>query len=582
MNKKFPKFLAVSLLAAFGVVACDDIEARPNKNGNGDDVQVIKFKDVDVYGNNYQSVNDNIHGTITEATLDSLLNTYATRMVGAFNRNAAKIYAKKITINGQEIDGNTLVTLEDVVYDQSKVTDFVKEYKIYEVLKEDGTHDTAKEYEYIKARYENIQNAINTKMFLKLKSAVTNYKFDEQAYLQSLYIAGSKVQNPYKLADVPYTKDLVLVPEIEVEDIFTYPVLHKEHYSSDTNTYIEDEILPEIYSDLLTQQYILEKQDSILGSSYARKVNYVAIPYGDIDNALYAKQLVEGFVTKYLLTSNTTDIKDAFKLLSSTWNGAFMGENNIEQSAEWNLLKTVGLVDRLTVGGIVKQTEGKYYLDGSAYGTLVEDYAKWDVNPRKSINTEDYTNSNTHVKEIGFQLDQTQISLKDYTGSGWYVKANDTSNLSASVQERLYNLLVASGINNETSSVLTKDNEGVWSDTETNKFVTKFTYDNNNEAYFLRTGSRKVNEEAYQDIIFNDTSSNSYYIVNVEEAVSPNYMKNCTDYATKLSVLELLSTSDSYVDLATKYWLEKCDIQYHDQSVYDYFEENYPELFEDD
>ena len=581
MKNKFPKFLVISLLATFGIVACDDIEARPNADGNSDTTQVISFKDREVFGNTYESINNLIHGTLNDQVLNEILNVYAVNMIAPFNRNAAKIYADKIEINGQPVDGATLLTLEDVVNNNGKIADFVSQYPIYEVLKEDGSHDAAKELEYVKARYASIEDSINKQLFGKLRNAVENYKFDEQEFLRSLFTDGAKVQNPYTLAPGSFTKDLVIVPEIEVEDVFT-EVLHKEYYTSDTNTYIEEDILPGIYGQICTQQYILEKQDSLLGSSYARKINYVAVPYGDINNALYAQRLVEGFVTDYLLTDSVTDIHDAFNLLSSVWNGAFMGEDNVTATEEWQLLQTLGLVNTLSVGGIIKQADGKYYIDGSAYGKLVEDYALYDVNPRKSVNTEDYTGSNSYVREIGFEQSRIQISLKDYSSEGWYIKSNDSSNLTTSVQERLYNLLVASGMNNGTTSVLSKDDAGNWTDTETNKFVTKFSYGEGRDAYFLRTGVRKVNEEAFQDIIFNDTGSSTYYIVNIEEAISPNSMKNCTDYDTILAVLDLLSANDTYTNLATKYFLEKCEIKYHDQSVYDYFKENHPELFDDE
>ena len=91
MKNKFPKFLVISLLATFGIVACDDIEARPNADGNSDTTQVISFKDREVFGNTYESINNLIHGTLNDQVLNEILNVYAVNMIAPFNRNAAKI-----------------------------------------------------------------------------------------------------------------------------------------------------------------------------------------------------------------------------------------------------------------------------------------------------------------------------------------------------------------------------------------------------------------------------------------------------------------------------------------------------------
>ena len=45
-------------------------------------------------------------------------------------------------------------------------------------------------------------------------------------------------------------------------------------------------------------------------------------------------------------------------------------------------------------------------------------------------------------------------------------------------------------------------------------------------------------------------------------------------------VAKILAENDSYVTLAQKHWLEKMDLEYHDEVVYDYFKDNFPDLFD--
>ena len=42
-----------------------------------------------------------------------------------------------------------------------------------------------------------------------------------------------------------------------------------------------------------------------------------------------------------------------------------------------------------------------------------------------------------------------------------------------------------------------------------------------------------------------------------------------------------MASGDTYRNSAYLYYLEQLDIQYHDQSIYDYMLETYPDLFEE-
>ena len=581
-NKKLGKFLAVSCLLACGLAACDDIEARPSVNN--DDKAVLAFKDdAAVFGNNYKDLNDSYHGSLASQVLDNVLYTYAINVVGAYDATIAGTYAKKVTSNGNEIKASEIVTLADVVASDSKLADFVKAHPAYNV------GDAAAQKAFVEARYNAMKDAAAKKMFAKLGSATENNKFNEYELLVSLYEGDGKgkVTNPYTMSDADkatLTKDFIVKPDVKAENVFKDNILHESFYG----TYVDDVIMPDIYRDALVQQYIFENQEKSLGSSSARKINYVSIKYDDLDESLYAGKLVKGFVENYLIKDNA-DVVGAFNLLSSTWNGEFMNATHDEvvASNEWKLLADVDLVEanptNLNDGkgaDIIDVKNGQYYVKGSTYGDLVEDYAKLDPNPAKSNASRDYTGGNKYVAKIGFDLESEKIGLEDHVTDGWFIKSSsEISSLPDSIKSRLFNLSVATGKNGGTAAEITKDANGIKVG-EGNKYVAK-----NGNNYFLRSSNLKANQKDYETVIFHDTSAHTYYIVNVEEAVSANYMNNDAaknNYALRIDVASLLSSNDTNVTLSKEHWLEKCDISFHDQSVYDYFESNFPDLFGDE
>lgn len=584
-NKKFGKFLAISCLLACGLAACDDIEARPSiKN---DDKAVLAFteKVTDSYGNNYKDLNNNYHGNLASQVLDNVLYTYAINVVGAYDATIAGTYAKRVTSNGNAIDATKIITLADVVASDSKLADFVKEHPAYNV------GDVAAQKAFVEARYNAMKDAAAKKMFSKLSSATENNKFNEYELLVNLYEGDGKgkVTNPYTMSETDkasLTKDLIVKPEVKAENVFKDGILHENFYG----TYIDDVIMPDIYRDALVQQYIFENQEKSLGTSNARKINYVSIKYDDLEESLYAEKLVKGFVENYLIKDNA-DVVGAFNLLSSTWNGEFMNKDTTAEilaTNEWKLLSDLKLVKENSVEDysenlkIIEEKNSNYYIKGSSYGDLVEDYAKLDPNPAKSNASRDYTGGNKYVAKIGFDLESEKIGLEDHVTDGWVIKSsNEVSSLPDSIKSRLFNLSVATGKNKATSAEITKDAAGKIEVSEGNKYIAK-----NGNNYFLRNSNLKANQKDYETVIFHDTSAHTYYIVNIEEAVSANYMTDDAgaknNYALRIDVASLLSSSDTNVTLSKEHWLEKCDISFHDQSVYDYFVSNFPDLFEDD
>ena len=100
-----------------------------------------------------------------------------------------------------------------------------------------------------------------------------------------------------------------------------------------------------------------------------------------------------------------------------------------------------------------------------------------------------------------------------------------------------------------------------------------------------------LNDDSNPIFVYDD--GNAYYIVQVLEAAKDSKLRNssASNYATTRGqefmdsvvdeIAKLVGSTGSYSTLSKNHWLEKMDLLYHDQEVYDYFESNYPDLFED-
>ena len=108
--------------------------------------------------------------------------------------------------------------------------------------------------------------------------------------------------------------------------------------------------------------------------------------------------------------------------------------------------------------------------------------------------------------------------------------------------------------------------------------------------YYLKVASKESTAKPEDDILFK--VDGKYYIIQIEEAVSGSKLaKNSETYEGDETnpdkkqeiineVARVVASKDTYQTLSTKHWLEKAAIKYHDTKIYDYFKDNYPELFD--
>ena len=597
------RFLLVALLGVFGLTACsNDIASYPE-----DGAILPPSQGQTIYDNELSEIYESIRDrSLASDVLDKLLYEYANTIFGRYTSSAPS-YVK---------DVENEVTLKAIVEsgDANKKTEFVKAHKGFWANSTIPENPTAAEVATAVARLEAIYNAVEDRIAEALYNKISggSYSehnlFSERKFLASLFFDGKKVAD-YKTATT--TEDIVLVPEIEAHEVFTKGVLHKENYYSDANTYAIDENIESIYRELLIEQYITDESYTTLGRSYARKVNVLSLSV-DSDNKGDVPALVN------YLVENVIASKDGANRLIIPADDRH-GEETVK-----NLYAQVAKImkglpeyfdgtnpDNALAKSIVDDLYSKYklfgdtaaftadpdsrYLTSTAYGSMMKDYLKIkeDLVLTNSSVESSFTGSGAYTIAQGKEYKEREIELKSYTTTGWHLKNGGLSSLPDSIRNRLFNLSVASALDSNSLVDRTSADWNYEAEQKANKYVAKV-----NNAYFLKAETVE-DSSSNRDLYFYDSSSSTYYFVQIIEAVNPaklsldgtgRYSVIYKDGDTNNDILqetiarevcEQVAKISSYSGLAKDHWLKEMSLEYHDTTIYDYFKENYPDLFED-
>jgi len=625
MQNKALKICTLGVLSVLGLCACDEIVAKPS-DYNSEIVTVDGFNQT-IYNDIMSVIYDQIHdGGIGGDVLQEILFEYATSVVGKYNiavkdaRDSAKQAKDEITLkkanHGITVTGLGTKTFLANADAQKFIDDHKAYWSIDPATGKRDTSDSGKQLEYarVKAKWATIEERIAEKMYNDYTSGsyADRSLYSEWMYLRNLDSSLYSVQSPY----VGFPEDkkgysTFISPDVEPSQVFTANILTRSYYQTTAsydadeapvgatlNTYVEDQLIPDIYRQLLVEQYLYDNSYNTLGGSYARKVNIIKIA----DNANYtkaAKSLMEYEVslinaqpagTTLDVDSKNNNFEEeglaAFKDISKIWTGVDL---TTEQEAVLTLLSKQN-------GFTSKTVKGESYWGGTEYGKVMDDFAKIKIDDKLNESTieSDFTASGTYTVETGKEIKRLQTKGNDHTTNGWFIKNGGLSDLPESIRTRLFSVGV--------SNALDLKNPEQYDRYSYESSSWKYDKDNDYNSYVARINGRfylkndKVlaedNEEGYKDVLFYDTSSSTYYIVQVLEAVTTSKLSKTStksysqirgiDKMTEIinDILKVVGTGESYATTSTKYWLEKAGISYHDQAVYDYFKSNYPDLFD--
>ena len=653
------KITALALLSAFALTACDDdIIAKPT--GYDDNSPVVSLNTT-VYNNDFTDIYDSIReGSLPSDVLDELLYQYSVSVFGNYNKVTASAFKNQfgdITLkqavnsykNGDKSDADKFIKAHKAYWTKNKDGKRVDDTN-HEVKDPDNAAPSMSEYARLEKKWSTIEERIAKKLYASISNGSYSERnvFEEERFVRSL---ATSIE--HKVRQIDSESKLfkgVLTPAVEDYDIFDEEkgktkdingnmdhILHRENYQSHADlkddqeskdqdaTYVEDEIIPDIYRQLLVEQYILDESYDTLGRTSARHISVLAIN----KNASYAKgavNLMNTFINDVIFNNDRTyDIDlDIFKIVSNAWIGTFMDDVNYNAASTdgkptpWSLMNAAVGEDYLKdspKSGDEYLSASKKYFQGTDFGEMMEEMEKLSNNPHLSENESTYTGNNAYSIETGKKIEKSKLELKDYTSTGWYIKSTGAGSLPDAIKNQLFDINVANAFNNKDSEkancVEYKFENNEW---KTNEWTAEQNQENSENKlgslinvvgkikgqYFLRNTTRVKGTPVQNDILFENDGT--YYIVLVEDAIRSTNLKKIDlteveqagltpeQIAAKFSQLEtyideivqLVADNDTYKTLSKKHWLEEMDLKYHDQKVYDYFKSNFPELFEDD
>ena len=528
---------------------------------------------------------------------------YSVSVFGRYNKSAKPTSLEEATL--EEVVAQ-IVKDEDgkvtgVAADHAALDAFIENHKAYWTTNNSGERVAESErglteYARVQAKWDTIEDRISRAFYTAISGAYKNDRgyFSEKKYLQELRSQMKHVANYSKLEDarmILESDKVVVTPDVQEEAVFTTKVkgdktlLNRLNYQDAENgvTYIEDEIIPTIYRDLLVEQYLLDESYNNLGRSAARKVNVIAINTNS-NNDKAANYLMKYFVrngisdTSATGRANVIDIED-FKAVSNAYKGLVDGTDHNAY---------LDKVNEKFDGAFPYDSTNKFYV-GTDYGDMMANYIKIkdDINTTDNSQESDFTGSYTHTIEVGKEIKENEIKRNDYVTDGWFVKSGSVGDLPDSIKSRLFNIGIANVLDTESAATdrFVKGEGDEYSyvvPQDESKLIAKI-----NGKYYLKVSSKQSGALEQDDILFNENGK--YYVVQVEEAVSGSKLaKESTapkyDVSKKEDIINevarVVANNDTYKSASTKHWLEQAEIKYHDTKIYDYFKENYPDLFD--
>lgn len=421
----------------------------------------------------------------------------------------------------------------------------------------------------------------------------------------------------------------------DLADIKT--VVHVENYQE----YLEKKVLRDIYSEKLIEEYVLQNKYSTLGRAYARQASYVKLAYSN-ENKVFASKLLRHYADQVIYAGADADEEK----VANTWrgledlvfdaNGVLTeikpGENysadtqiaaSFAKTSVLTKLKDEGYItgadvdaqaknlaeDVLGLDSVDDMAEElvvlKYeYIKESKVGALLERYfkamravidgANHIAQTKDQTELDSFTGTNAHSRVKGLKDELSKLVLEDYTADEWGLKNGGFSDLPSNVRERLFNINVANTVDNFTGDNAKYAED---SDEHLGRYATSGVYSyvrDIKEHYYLNKADAQRYADDHYSFIFDEDSS--YVIVNIHDAANStklnvdhekSYFNLKADQPlftenTAREIAKLLGTKESYKNDAYEHYLEKYNLKFSDQELYDYFVSTYPDLYGED
>lgn len=575
-NKKLLTLAVTALCGTMLLAGCDAVKAAPT-----DDVYYGSLLNVDnVTYNTFKRIYDSLvteGDTNSEKVLKNALYLYSTTIYGSFF--------------DQTVDGVTVKGLKTIVdayeADTTNTTEIQTFADAHEVF-----HDATG-----KGAIAKVVNFYCDVLY-RLRTSFEGYVKDTTYQVRNKFIEkkfyDAQTKNYYKLGDKYYSDaGKQVVGSLRISENYAESgamILDAKGSASVTNAYffdifgtyseyIETSLLPDIYRNELTVQYLYTENQGQIRLTSARKADIIALP----NNAQYpnaVRDLVISY-SKNVIDTGLDTTKYGFTFLNSLYKcsdyDSLTGEaktlaDTIYNEAGWT-------ADSITVGA----STVNFYKE-SSYGTIAASYQKLKDDRFSDDTTvrNDFTGSGTYTVETGLTIKTNALRAEDKTTYGWFTGSGLDSKLPDSLKKRCFNIQVANEVDSPVYSATTG-----YADADL-----KYGYYRGGNYYLIPEKVEDGNKYPYA--VFD---SSTWYIARVEEAVksakinssdTKSYYDNMTKNASTpyfgenvaRKIAYSLSSSDNWKKSAQQYYVDKMAIVYHDTYVLDYFKKTFPDLFD--
>ncbi len=551
-NKLKKSLLLVLSVTSLGLVGCNDVEA--GLTGSAETAPILNFgDDSSIYNNNLKEIYEALvksGDSNSEKVLNTILLKYAQGLFGDF-------YSK---------DGK--IGIYEAATDESKQEAYFKQQSTK------AFKDKTEAVEFAKHIKELVQK--------EFWAAVKNSSYQKYNVFEEDKFYDAQVKNLYELGPKPVNRETKIDGSATFENVGEY---FAEGYMDTYADYVNRSVLPGIYRKALVKRYLLDTNKGVLGRSYARKVQYIALP--DISGKAMATQnLVRSYAKEVLENASAPEEAKNLHFLDKLYQGTAIQTaataelkalaKTIYTAAGWTTVTVANAIDSANtkvvpvLGENDNDSTDDYYVE-STYGAVVKDYLDLSDNRNITGSSTDFTNSGAYTKEIGLEIKRREAVAASKVTEGWYTSSG-LSGLQSDVKTRLFKISVA----NEVDSLTKEARKGsfVW---------------NVQGSYYMVPETLEKTEE-YPYCIY-DKDSSTWYICRVDEAVKASKLSDDEDSSAfrydeakrdeiSWTVADLLGDTDSYKSAARQNYVKEMAISYNDQKVYDYFKSTFPDLFD--
>ena len=603
MKTKMKKFtLGLSLIAAMTMLAsCDDIEA--GLKDSDANAALLETGNVTITNNKLSEIYDALvtaGSSNSERVLNSILLKISESVFGTFweikaavdnNGQAAFAEAHKDGYHTKDADGKFVANAAQV--------DSVYEHLLERINRDFMGYTTnssySTEHQFFEERFYNAQ-----------KTALYDLLDVDDAHFKGKDATGKDV-GVQSTVSPAYTAANGFGTDV-VKNYF------QDNYLEVYKDYIDRQLLPDLMRTLLTQRYIIDDNAVALGRSAARKIQYITLNNnsaypGKVESLFnaYAKLVLAGkevggvtlSATEAAAIGNLYDTNEFdLNFLNDLYEGFFNSAVNpkitadvisaatkiytaagftaIEDTSdEWTTVTAGG--PGVTVSANLLGEAGTVYKE-TTYGGYLTNYAKIDITNRFTNDAgaySDFTGSGVHAPNIGMKQKIQSLITNDATTEGWFQESG-VGGLSSDYSGRLFKNTIANDVAEVTATGEDKELTYGWQ-VNGNYYLTRTSYPGDIDPV-------PAAGVEYDPSPYLLSSGDSWTIIRVDEAVKNSLMRD-ENYAAKAEVEKYisyaLSSNTAYTKNAKQYYIKQAAISYHDQNVYNYFKETFPDLFDD-